>query len=118
MQFPAQRILTIRGQILIADDDVGLIRLLAIPLERIGLKILEAHDAMYALNIIHKTPPDLVILDVNMPAGNGLSPCEMLGSDPRFSRLPVVILTGDSSDATMMRCQKMRGITFARGLMP
>jgi CheY-like chemotaxis protein len=94
--------------ILIADDDIGLIRLLTVSLQPLGIKIQEAHDAMYALTVIHKSPPDLVILDVNMPAGNGLSACEMLASDARLSRLPVIILTGDFSDATLMRCQRMR----------
>src|ERR1700679_3669527 len=94
--------------ILIADDDTGLIRLLTVCLQPLGVKIQEAHDAMYALTLIHKSPPDLVILDVNMPAGNGLSACEMLASDARLSRLPVIILSGDFSDATLMRCQQMR----------
>ena len=59
--------------ILIADDDMGLVRLLRLSLESLGVKILQAHDAMYALTVIHKSPPDLVVLDVNMPAGSGLS---------------------------------------------
>ena len=101
--------------ILIADDDKGLIRLLTICLQPLGVRIQEAHDAMYALTIIHKSPPDLVILDVNMPAGNGLSACEMLASDSRLSRLPVIILTGDSSDGTLMRCQRMRAHYVRKG---
>jgi CheY-like chemotaxis protein len=101
--------------ILIADDDKGLIRLLSLSLKPLGVKIEEAHDAMYALTIIHKSPPSLVILDVNMPAGNGLSACEMLASDPRLRRVPVIILTGDSSDATLMRCQRMRAHYVRKG---
>ena len=101
--------------ILIADDDTGLIRLLTLCLQPLNVNIQEAHDAMYALTVIHKSPPDLVILDVNMPAGNGLSACEMLASDARLSRLPVIILTGDSSDATLMRCQRMRAHYVRKG---
>jgi DNA-binding response OmpR family regulator len=101
--------------ILIADDDIGLVRLLRISLETLGVKILQAHDAMYALTVIHKSPPDMVILDVNMPAGNGLSACEMLASDRRLSRLPVIILTGDSSEATLVRCKQMRAHRVLKG---
>jgi CheY-like chemotaxis protein len=101
--------------ILIADDDVGLVRLLRISLEALGVRILQAHDAMYALTVIHKSPPDLVILDVTMPAGNGISVCEMLASDPRLAHLPVIILTGDSSQATLVRCQKMRAHRVVKG---
>ncbi len=105
----------IEPSILIADDDIGLVRLLRVSLETLGVKILQAHDAMYALTVIHKSPPDLVILDVNMPAGDGLSACEMLASDPRLSRLPVIILTGDSSETTMARCKKMRAHHVLKG---
>jgi CheY-like chemotaxis protein len=101
--------------ILIADDDKGLIRLLTLSLSPLDVKIEEAHDAMYALTVIHKSPPDLVILDVNMPAGNGLSACEMLASDNRLSKLPVIILTGDSSESTLMRCQRMRAHYVRKG---
>jgi DNA-binding NarL/FixJ family response regulator len=71
---------------------------------------------MHALILIHKSPPNLVILDVNMPAGNGLSAGEMLASDARLSRLPVIILTGDTSEATLMRCQRMRAHYVRKGL--
>jgi CheY-like chemotaxis protein len=101
--------------ILIADDDTEVIRLLTLCLQPLGVTIQKAHDAMYALTLIHKFPPDLVILDVNMPAGNGLSACEMLASDVRLSRLPVIILTGDTSDATLMRCQRMRAQYIRKG---
>jgi CheY-like chemotaxis protein len=92
----------------IADDDVNLIRLLRAALEPMGVEIQEAHNAVAALVMINRAPPDLVILDVNMPTGNGLSVCEMLASDNRLSRVPVVILTSDSDDRTLMRCQSMR----------
>jgi CheY-like chemotaxis protein len=105
----------IERTILIADDDIALIRLLRNSLEPLEVKIVQAHDAMYALTVIHKSPPDLVILDVNMPAGNGLSVCEMLASDRRLSRVPVIILTADSSDATLMRCQQMRAHYVCKG---
>jgi CheY-like chemotaxis protein len=102
-------------RIMIADDDTGLIRLLTLSLQSLDVKIEEAHDAMYALTVVHKSPPDLIILDVNMPAGNGLSACEMLASDPRLSRVPVIVLTGDASDTTQMRCQRMRAHYIRKG---
>jgi CheY-like chemotaxis protein len=101
--------------ILIADDDTAMIRLLRLALVPLGLDIQQAHDAMLALTMIHKAPPDLVILDVNMPAGNGLSACEMLASDARLSKLPVIILSGDSSEGTLLRCQRMRAHYVRKG---
>lgn len=93
--------------ILIADDDTGLIRLLRTILGPMGVEIRETYDAISALTLIQRATPDLIILDVNMPAGNGLSACEMLMTDKWLSRVPVIILTGQSDDATRDRCVKM-----------
>ncbi len=101
--------------IMIADDDIALTRLLSLSLRPLGVKIQESHDAMHALTLIHQCPPDLVIMDVKMPAGNGLSACEMLATDTRLRRVPVIILTGDSSAATLARCQEMRAHYVHKG---
>ena len=101
--------------IMIADDDIALARLLNLTLRPLGVKIQEVHDAMHALTLIHQAPPDLVIMDVTMPAGNGLSACEMLATDTRLWRVPVIILTGDSSQATLARCQEMRAHYVHKG---
>jgi CheY-like chemotaxis protein len=85
--------------ILIADDDTALIYLLKAALGSLGAEITDAQDAISALLAVHESPPDLVILDVNMPAGNGLSVCEMLATDPGFADTPVIIFTGEGSHA-------------------
>ena len=101
--------------IMIADDDIALARLLNLSLRPLGVKIQEVHDAMHALTLIHHSPPDLVIMDVTMPAGNGLSACEMLATDTRLRRVPVIILTADSSVATLARCKEMRAHYVHKG---
>jgi CheY-like chemotaxis protein len=95
------------GKILIADDDAGMVRLLRMALEPLGFSIRESYDSISALARIQREPPDLVILDVQMPGGNGLSACEMLASDPSSARLPVIILTGRSDPSTLDRCRAM-----------
>ena len=54
-----------------------------------------------------KTRPDLVILDVNMPGGNGLAVCGMLASDPHYAGIPVIIHTSQADTATRQRCQHL-----------
>ncbi len=84
--------------VLIADDDAMLIRVLTVRCRHLGLEVRKASDAMQALVMIHKDPPDLIIMDVSMPAGDGLSACQMLASDSRLKKIPVIILTGRSSE--------------------
>ena len=93
--------------VLIADDDQSFVRVLEDRCRNLGLKVLTAPDTMSALTLIHKDPPDLILLDVHMPAGNGLAACEMLSTDTRLAPIPVIILTGKSDDETIQRCESL-----------
>jgi CheY-like chemotaxis protein len=54
-----------------------------------------------------KVKPDLIILDVNMPSGNGLAVCEMMASDPRYAGIPVIIHSILGDEATRERCRRL-----------
>jgi CheY-like chemotaxis protein len=101
--------------ILIADDDSKLIRLLRTVLEPLAVQIRETYDATSALTMIQRSPPNLVIFDINMPGGNGLSACEMLKTDKHMALLPVIILSGRSDDATRDRCTQMGAHFVCKG---
>ena len=97
-----------RGKtVLVADDDPGLSRSLAIRLESLGLKVIRSSDAVNALLGAHRALPDLAILDVKMPSGNGLAVCEMMAANPECSRIPVIIYTGVSDAQTIARCKRL-----------
>jgi CheY-like chemotaxis protein len=49
----------------------------------------------------------LIILDVNMPSGNGLAVCEMMASDPRYAGIPVIIHSMLGDEATRERCRQL-----------
>jgi DNA-binding response OmpR family regulator len=93
--------------VLIADDDRELVRALALRCDRLGLKTLCAYDAFSALSLIKSERPDMACLDVDMPAGNGLSVCEMLASDESCRTMPIAILTGRTDPETIMRCHSL-----------
>ena len=42
--------------------------------------------------------PDILLLDVNLPDGSGLDLCSRLKADPRLKRIPVIILTGSTTE--------------------
>jgi CheY-like chemotaxis protein len=111
---PREIFMSIRT-VLIADDDSGLIRLLRMTLEPLGVQIRETYDATSALTMIQRSPPQLVILDINMPGGNGMSACEMLKTDKAMARTPVIILSGRTDDATRKRCTDMGAHFVAKG---
>jgi CheY-like chemotaxis protein len=93
--------------IVLADDDVDLVNLLSERCTQRGYSVIGVSNALDAINVIHRVVPDLVCVDVNMPAGNGLSVCEMMAHDERLRSIPVIVLTGNSSQQTIRRCHDM-----------
>jgi DNA-binding response OmpR family regulator len=91
-------------RILIADDDPQLVEMLALRCGQLGIQVTRAHSAHAALQVVERESPDLVILDVNMPRGNGLAVCEMLAGDERHCNTPVIVLTGQADRETVLRC--------------
>ncbi len=85
-------------KILIADDDKKLIQMLAVQLRREGYQVISVQDGYQALDFACREEPDLLLLDVNMPAGDGFSVQERLLKMPRFATIPVIYLTGERSD--------------------
>jgi len=101
--------------VLIADDDGDLVQMLALRCSQMGLRVFRSPDAMHALLGVHRIRPNLVVLDVNMPGGNGLSICEMLAGDEDLAKIPVIIMTGDASEDIPRRCQALRAQFLAKG---
>ena len=85
---------TTSKRVLIADDDRALVEVLTRRCEQLGLSVTQAFDARSALLLVLEDPPDLVCLDIEMPAGDGLSICEVLSKDDSASQIPTIILTG------------------------
>ena len=101
--------------VLIADDDKDLLNVLEMRCRQLGLEVLTAEDGLTALSATDFALPDLVILDVTMPGGNGLAVCEMMLNDDRLSKIPVAILTGKTDDDTKRRCQAMNAHYICKG---
>jgi CheY-like chemotaxis protein len=93
--------------ILIADDDPVVVFALSRRLQQLGFQVIRSPDAAHALMGAMKVKPDLIILDVNMPSGNGLAVCEMMASDPRYAGIPVIIHSMLGDEATRERCRQL-----------
>ena len=93
--------------ILIADDDADFRKLLAIRCANLGTEVIESDSAVSALAKADAREPALIILDVNMPAGNGMAACEMLSSHERLSSVPVIIVSGNRDPDIERRCNAM-----------
>lgn len=83
-------------RILIADDQASSRELVRTVLEHFGHQVIEAADGAEALAKARETHPDLVMLDLHMPALDGFATVGELRREPGFGAIPVVALTASA----------------------
>ena len=83
--------------ILIVEDEVDAVTLLTKRLSKNGFEILSAGDVSGSIELLQKEKVDLVILDLMLPAGGGVTVLKSLRGDKRTSGIPVVVLTATRS---------------------
>lgn len=81
------------ADILVVDDVPDNIRLLSTILTDQGYKVRKAINGQMALTAAQTTPPDLILLDVNMPKMSGYEVCQQLKSIPDTAHIPVIFLS-------------------------
>jgi DNA-binding response OmpR family regulator len=81
------------AKILIVDDDQDIRRLLAHRLKSEGFEAVFAGDAIAAVNTARKEEPDLILLDLGLPAGDGRVVMERMQAMPALEGIPVIIIT-------------------------
>ena len=79
--------------IMVVDDDAMVRALVKLHLVNHGYDVLEAEDAVVAGHLVLRTPPDLLICDVDMPYMDGYQFVAALKSDTATREIPVVFLT-------------------------
>jgi signal transduction histidine kinase/DNA-binding response OmpR family regulator/CHASE3 domain sensor protein len=83
-----------RGEVLVVEDDPAMRRLVGEALSREGLELREAENGSQAMAEVARRHPDVIILDLQLPALDGFEVLERLHDDPETRQIPVVIVTG------------------------
>lgn len=81
--------------ILIVDDDESIRELLRMHLNAAGYTVHVAEDAIAAGYLVLRSPPDLIISDVNMPHMDGFEFLAALRADATVPKIPVIFLTSE-----------------------
>ena len=90
---------TTRTRVLVVEDEPDIAGLIKHTLERSGellVDIVDSGDA--ALKAVTERPPDLIVLDLNLPVLGGLEVCRILRSRPATTRVPIIIVTAASGE--------------------
>ncbi len=84
--------------ILIVDDEPNILLSLEFLMKQAGYEVHTSADGEDALQQMRSTPPDLVLLDINMPKCNGYEVCETVRADARLNQIKIVMLTAKGRD--------------------
>jgi phosphate regulon transcriptional regulator PhoB len=86
----------IQKKILVADDEKDIVELIAYNLEQEGFAVCKAFDGRKAWEMVQTDKPDLVILDLMMPAMSGTEVCRMIRRQAETATIPIIMLTAKS----------------------
>jgi two-component system phosphate regulon response regulator PhoB len=88
--------------VLVVDDEEDLLELVRYNLTREGYRVTCVATGEEALKAARKQPPDLIVLDLMLPAVDGLEVCRRLKSDSKTRDIPIIMLTAKSEEGDMV----------------
>jgi putative two-component system response regulator len=97
--------------LLVVDDNLVCLKQIGSQLSG-KYEISLAKSGEVALQICAREPPDLILLDVEMPVMNGYETISRLKSDPVLRQIPVVFLTGDYDSETEVKCLEAGAVDY------
>jgi signal transduction histidine kinase len=101
-----------RAEILIVDDTVANLQLLTTMLEEQGYSARPVPGGKLALQAATASPPDLILLDINMPEMNGIEVCERLGALEETKDIPVIFLSALNETADKVKAFAAGGVDY------
>jgi signal transduction histidine kinase/DNA-binding LacI/PurR family transcriptional regulator/AraC-like DNA-binding protein len=103
--------------VLVVDDDPGILDLHSRLVKQIGCRAITARNGREALEVIQRTLPDLILLDLLMPEMDGFALLDALQAHQTFRNIPVIVLTAHMlSDADLERCNRGVAAILSKGL--
>ena len=95
------------ANILAIEDDPSFRDLLELHLGFAGHKVRTAADAAEGIRALLDSPPDLILLDLDLPFLSGFEVLEALRSEKASRKIPVVVVTGHADSEVFERCKKI-----------
>src|SRR5918994_7420329 len=100
------------ADILVVDDTPANLQVLAGMLKERGHKVRPVPGGKLALQAARRDPPDLILLDINMPAMNGYEVCEQLKADDRLQSIPVIFISALTEELDKVKAFALGGVDY------
>lgn len=98
--------------ILVVDDTPDSLRLLVSILSEQGYKVRAAPSGKLALSAAQVLPPDLILLDINMPEMDGYEVCRQFKASPQTAQIPVIFLSAWSDVFDKVKAFSVGGVDY------
>ena len=103
---------TAQRKILIVEDDADIRGLLSLRLRKSSYDVSVATDGMTALAVARREQPDLVVLDLGLPAGDGFTVMERMRSITSLADVPVVVITARDAATNREKAEASGAVAF------
>ena len=100
------------GGILVVDDTPANLQVLAGMLKDRGYKVRPVMSGKLALLAAQHDPPDLILLDINMPEMNGYEVCEHLKADDKLQGIPIIFISALTEPLDKMKAFSTGGVDY------
>lgn len=100
------------ADILIVDDVPSMLQILETMLKRRGHRGRPISDSREALQAVRASPPDLILLDINMPGMDGYEFCAEIKADPRLAEIPVIFMSGNAEITDKVKAFSLGGVDY------
>lgn len=100
------------NDILVVDDTPANLQLLTVMLKERGYKVRPVLSGKLALLAASRQPPDLILLDINMPEMDGYEVCMKLKANPRLADIPVIFISANSETMDKVMAFSVGGVDY------
>ncbi|QOV88780.1 response regulator [Humisphaera borealis] len=97
-------------KILVIDDAPAMRSSLSRALRKEGFEVLAADDGLQAIGYVANRPPDLIILDINMPRMNGIEVLKRLRQNMLWRTVPVLVFSGSPNAMTLQQARDLGAV--------
>ncbi len=98
--------------VLLVDDDNTILLSIGVRLKHMGYTVYTAKDAVSAVSAVVKNDPDVVVLDLSLPAGDGFLVAGRLQKLVNSGATPIIFITGDENPVLRERAMLMGAAAF------